>query len=93
MHYCLRISDKEFEKQRSTESKDALIELLDQIINSTTMSNKEKSKRIKLVSYDINDINLQNFVLRLYFKQTIIVKYPSMILIYCYYFLVSKNVS
>jgi len=68
MHYCLRISDKEFEKQRSTESKDALIELLDQIINSTTMSNKEKSKRIKLVSYDINDINLQNFVLRLYFK-------------------------
>lgn len=57
MHYCLRISDKEFEKQRSTESKDALIELLDQIINSTTMSNKEKSKRIKLVSYDINLIN------------------------------------
>jgi len=54
MHYCLRISDKEFEKQRSTESKEALIELLDQIINSTSMSNKEKSKRIKLVSYDIN---------------------------------------
>jgi len=52
MHYCLRISDKEFEKQRSTESKEALIELLDQIINSTSMSNKEKSKRIKLVSYD-----------------------------------------
>ncbi|KAL4103515.1 hypothetical protein QTP88_018881 [Uroleucon formosanum] len=48
MHYCLRISDKEFEKQRSTESKEALIELLDQIISSTSMSNKEKSKRIKL---------------------------------------------
>jgi len=53
MHYCLRISYKEFEKQRSTESKEALIELLDQIINSTSMSNKEKSKRIKLVSYNI----------------------------------------
>jgi len=54
MHYCLRISDKEFEKQRSTESKEALIELLDQIISSTSMSNKEKSKRIKLVSYNIS---------------------------------------
>jgi len=54
MHYCLRISDKEFEKQRSSESKDALIELLDQIISSTSMSNKEKSKRIKLVSYNIS---------------------------------------
>lgn len=50
MHYCLRISDKEFEKQRSTESKQALNELLDQIVNSATMSSKEKSKRIKLVS-------------------------------------------
>lgn len=54
MHYCLRISDKEFEKQRSTESKEALNELLDQIINSTTMSSKEKSKRTKLVSYHLN---------------------------------------
>jgi len=62
MHYCLRISDKEFEKQRSTESKEALIELLDQIINSTSMSNKEKSKRIKLVSYDIN-LNILQFEL------------------------------
>lgn len=51
MHYCLRISDKEFEKQRSTESKHALNELLDQIINSTSMSSKEKTKRLKLVSY------------------------------------------
>lgn len=50
MHYCLRISDKEFEKQRRTESKEALIELLDQILSSKTMSCKEKSKRIKLVS-------------------------------------------
>lgn len=49
MHYCLRLSDKEFEKQRNT--KEALIQLLDQIINSTTMSIKEKSKRIKVVSY------------------------------------------
>lgn len=49
-HYCLQISDKEFEKQRSIESKEALIELLDQIINSTSMSSKEKSKRMKLVS-------------------------------------------
>lgn len=54
MHYCLRISDKEFEKQRSTESKEALNELLDQIINSTTMSSKEKSKRTKLVSFHFN---------------------------------------
>lgn len=50
MHYCLRISDKEFERQKNTESKDALIELLDQIMNSTTMPSKEKSKRMKLVS-------------------------------------------
>lgn len=56
MHYCIRISDKEFEKQRSTESKEALIELLDQIINSSSMSSKEKSKRIKLVSYNCNYI-------------------------------------
>lgn len=62
MHYCLRISDKEFEKQRSTESKEALIELLDQIINSASMSNKEKSKRIKLVSYDINLKNVVLFI-------------------------------
>lgn len=54
MHYCLRISDKEFEKQRSTESKEALVELLDQIINSKTMSNKEKGKRMKLVSYNFH---------------------------------------
>lgn len=54
MHYCQRISDKEFEKQRSTESKEALNELLDQIINSKTMSSKEKSKRIKLVSKSLN---------------------------------------
>lgn len=54
MHYCLRISDKEFEKQRSTESKEALIELLDQIINSKSMTCKEKCKRIKLVSHNFN---------------------------------------
>lgn len=54
MHYCIRISDKEFEKQRSTESKEALIELLDQIINSSSMSSKEKAKRIKLVSFNCN---------------------------------------
>lgn len=54
MHYCLRISDKEFEKQRSTESKEALIELLDQIINSKSMTCKEKFKRIKLVSHNFN---------------------------------------
>lgn len=57
MHYCIRISDKEFEKQRNTESKEALIELLDQIINSSSMSSKEKAKRIKLVSFNCNYIS------------------------------------
>lgn len=65
MHYCLRISDKEFEKQRSTESKEALNELLDQIINSTTMSSKEKSKRTKLVS---NYFSEDTFTIFIYFS-------------------------
>jgi len=60
-HYCLRISDKEFEKQRSTESKQALNELLDQIINSTTMSSKEKSKRIKLFQKLYPDVYRKRF--------------------------------
>lgn len=58
MHYCLQISDIEFEKQRNTEPKEALIELLDQIISSTSMTNKEKSKRIKLVSVYRNIFNV-----------------------------------
>ncbi|XP_050528369.1 DEP domain-containing protein 1B-like [Daktulosphaira vitifoliae] len=64
MHYCQRISDQEFEQHRSKESKDALIELLDQIINCSTMTTKEKNKRLKMFQKLYPDVYEMRFILQ-----------------------------
>lgn len=47
--FCRQISREEFEEQRVSASKDAMVELLEGIIQDKNMSVKDKKKKMKQV--------------------------------------------